>query len=226
MLTDRMGIDIWEVVDAAATKPYGFMRFEPGPGMGGHCLPVDPFYLSWRAREFDMTTEFIELAGKVNQQMPYHCVAKAQRALNDAGIVRQRRAHRGARRQLQARRRRHARVAGAEDHLAAARARRGCQLPRPARPGAARARPAQRAARGGARRRRPRADRHRPSERRPRPGRASARASSSTCAASPAPPASRTSCACERLGLRRGTRREPGGLRADHAARACSSVRT
>jgi UDP-N-acetyl-D-glucosamine dehydrogenase len=86
MLTDRMGIDIWEVVDAAATKPYGFMRFEPGPGMGGHCLPVDPFYLSWRAREFDMATEFIELAGKVNQQMPYHCVAKAQRALNDRGL--------------------------------------------------------------------------------------------------------------------------------------------
>ncbi|HEY3960391.1 MAG TPA: nucleotide sugar dehydrogenase [Solirubrobacteraceae bacterium] len=85
MLTDRMGIDIWEVVDAAATKPYGFMRFEPGPGMGGHCLPVDPFYLSWRAREFDMATEFIELSGKVNQQMPYHCVAKAQRVLNDAG---------------------------------------------------------------------------------------------------------------------------------------------
>jgi UDP-N-acetyl-D-glucosamine dehydrogenase len=86
MLTDRMGIDIWEVVDAAATKPYGFMRFEPGPGMGGHCLPVDPFYLSWRAREFDMATEFIELAGKINQQMPYHCVAKAQRALNDRGL--------------------------------------------------------------------------------------------------------------------------------------------
>jgi UDP-N-acetyl-D-glucosamine dehydrogenase len=86
MLTDRMGIDIWEVVDAASTKPYGFMRFEPGPGMGGHCLPVDPFYLSWRAREFDMATEFIELAGKVNQQMPYHCVAKAQRALNDRGL--------------------------------------------------------------------------------------------------------------------------------------------
>jgi UDP-N-acetyl-D-glucosamine dehydrogenase len=86
MLSDRMGIDIWEVVDAASTKPYGFMPFEPGPGMGGHCLPVDPFYLSWRAREFDMATEFIELAGKVNQQMPYHCVAKAQRVLNDAGL--------------------------------------------------------------------------------------------------------------------------------------------
>ncbi len=86
MLTDRMGIDIWEVVEAAASKPYGFMRFDPGPGMGGHCLPVDPFYLSWRARQFDMATEFIELAGKINQQMPYHCVAKAQRALNERGM--------------------------------------------------------------------------------------------------------------------------------------------
>jgi len=85
MLTDRMGIDIWEVIDAAATKPYGFMRFDPGPGMGGHCLPVDPFYLSWRAREFDLTTEFIELAGKVNQNMPYHCVSKVERVLNDVG---------------------------------------------------------------------------------------------------------------------------------------------
>ena len=84
MLADRMDIDIWEVVDAASTKPYGFSRFEPGPGMGGHCLPVDPFYLSWRAREFDMTAEFIELAGKVNQQMPYHCVEKVERVLNDA----------------------------------------------------------------------------------------------------------------------------------------------
>jgi UDP-N-acetyl-D-glucosamine dehydrogenase len=84
MLTDRMGIDIWEVVDAAATKPYGYMRFEPGPGMGGHCMPVDPFYLAWRAREFDFATEFIELAGKINQQMPYHCVSKIERALNDA----------------------------------------------------------------------------------------------------------------------------------------------
>ncbi|MEA2264819.1 MAG: UDP-N-acetyl-D-glucosamine dehydrogenase [Solirubrobacteraceae bacterium] len=92
LLTDRMGIDIWEVIDAASSKPYGFMRFEPGPGMGGHCLPVDPFYLSWRAREFDMSTEFIELAGKINQQMPYHCVSKVERALNDRG-----RAVRGAR---------------------------------------------------------------------------------------------------------------------------------
>jgi UDP-N-acetyl-D-glucosamine dehydrogenase len=85
LLSERMGIDIHEVVDAAATKPFGFMRFEPGPGMGGHCLPVDPFYLSWKAREYDLTTEFIELAGKVNQAMPYRCVEKIERALNDLG---------------------------------------------------------------------------------------------------------------------------------------------
>jgi UDP-N-acetyl-D-glucosamine dehydrogenase len=83
ILSNRMGIDIWEVVDAAATKPYGFMGFAPGPGMGGHCLPVDPFYLAWRAREFELSTEFIELAGKINQQMPYYCVERIERALND-----------------------------------------------------------------------------------------------------------------------------------------------
>ena len=83
MLCDRMGIDIWEVVDAAATKPYGFMRFEPGPGMGGHCLPVDPFYLSWKAREYGQPTEFVELAGEVNQRMPEFCVERIARALND-----------------------------------------------------------------------------------------------------------------------------------------------
>jgi UDP-N-acetyl-D-glucosamine dehydrogenase len=83
VLADRMQIDIREVVEAAATKPYGFMRFDPGPGMGGHCLPVDPFYLSWKAREHEVTTEFIELAGKVNQQTPYFCVEKVERALND-----------------------------------------------------------------------------------------------------------------------------------------------
>ncbi len=83
MLCDRMGIDIWEVVEAASTKPYGFMRFEPGPGMGGHCLPVDPFYLAWKAREYGQPTEFIELAGEVNQRMPEFCVARIARALND-----------------------------------------------------------------------------------------------------------------------------------------------
>jgi UDP-N-acetyl-D-glucosamine dehydrogenase len=85
ILADRMGIDIWEVVDAAATKPYGFMRFDPGPGMGGHCLPVDPFYLAWKAREYDLSVEFIELAGKVNQAQPYFCVQKIERALNEMG---------------------------------------------------------------------------------------------------------------------------------------------
>jgi UDP-N-acetyl-D-glucosamine dehydrogenase len=85
VLCDRMGIDIWEVIDAAATKPFGFMRFDPGPGMGGHCLPVDPFYLSWKAREYDFYTEFIELAGKINQSMPYFCVDKIERTLNSHG---------------------------------------------------------------------------------------------------------------------------------------------
>jgi UDP-N-acetyl-D-glucosamine dehydrogenase len=85
MLCDRMDIDVWEVVDAAATKPFGFMPFEPGPGMGGHCLPIDPFYLSFKAREYDFPTEFIELAGKINQQQPHFCVNRIVRALNDAG---------------------------------------------------------------------------------------------------------------------------------------------
>ena len=84
-LCDRLGIDVWEVVDAAATKPFGFMRFDPGPGMGGHCLPVDPFYLAFKAREADFYPEFVELAGKVNQTQPAFCVTRIERALNDAG---------------------------------------------------------------------------------------------------------------------------------------------
>ena len=82
---DRMGIDIWEVLDAASTKPFGFMRFNPGPGWGGHCIPLDPFYLSWKAREVGVSTKFIELAGEVNVNMPRYVVEKLQRALNDAG---------------------------------------------------------------------------------------------------------------------------------------------
>ncbi len=82
MLCDRMDIDVWDVIDAAASKPFGFMPFRPGPGLGGHCIPIDPFYLTWKAREFDLHTEFIELAGKVNSQMPQFCVAKVARALN------------------------------------------------------------------------------------------------------------------------------------------------
>jgi len=83
MLCDRLGIDIWEVIDAAATKPFGFMRFEPGPGMGGHCLPVDPFYLAYKAREHDFYTEFIELAGKINQNQPSFCVQRMEHSLNE-----------------------------------------------------------------------------------------------------------------------------------------------
>jgi UDP-N-acetyl-D-glucosamine dehydrogenase len=85
MLCDRLGIDIWEVVEAAGSKPFGFMKFQPGPGLGGHCIPIDPFYLSWKAREVDFWTEFIELAGKVNENMPYFCVTKVTRALNSHG---------------------------------------------------------------------------------------------------------------------------------------------
>jgi UDP-N-acetyl-D-glucosamine dehydrogenase len=81
-LCDRMQIDVWEVVGAAATKPFGFMSFQPGPGLGGHCMPIDPFYLTWKAREYDFYTEFIELAGKVNENMPYWCLGKITRALN------------------------------------------------------------------------------------------------------------------------------------------------
>ena len=84
-LCDRLGIDVWEVIDAAATKPFGFMRFDPGPGMGGHCLPVDPFYLAFKAREHDFYPEFIELAGKVNQAQPRYCAGLIKRELNDLG---------------------------------------------------------------------------------------------------------------------------------------------
>lgn len=80
---DRMGIDIWRVLDAAETKPFGFMRFNPGPGWGGHCIPVDPFYMSWKAREFEVQTKFIELAGEINSRMPEYVVHKLQCALNE-----------------------------------------------------------------------------------------------------------------------------------------------
>jgi UDP-N-acetyl-D-glucosamine dehydrogenase len=85
ILAHRMEIDVWEVIDAAATKPFGFMPFEPGPGMGGHCLPVDPFYLAWKAREYDFPAEFVELAGKTNQNQPYFCAQRVIEALNHAG---------------------------------------------------------------------------------------------------------------------------------------------
>jgi UDP-N-acetyl-D-glucosamine dehydrogenase len=81
-LCERMKIDVWEVLDAAATKPFGFMSFKPGPGLGGHCIPIDPFYLTWKAREYDFYTEFIELAGKVNENMPWYCRSLISQALN------------------------------------------------------------------------------------------------------------------------------------------------
>jgi UDP-N-acetyl-D-glucosamine dehydrogenase len=81
-LCERMGISVWEVVEAASTKPFGFMSFKPGPGLGGHCIPIDPFYLTWKAREYGFYTEFIELAGKVNENMPYHCRSLISQALN------------------------------------------------------------------------------------------------------------------------------------------------
>jgi UDP-N-acetyl-D-glucosamine dehydrogenase len=83
-LCDRLGIDVWEVVEAASSKPFGFMRFDPGPGMGGHCLPVDPFYLAFKARQHDFYPEFIELAGKINQAQPAFCVERIERVLNQA----------------------------------------------------------------------------------------------------------------------------------------------
>jgi UDP-N-acetyl-D-glucosamine dehydrogenase len=85
LIYERMGIDVWEVLDAASTKPFGFMRFDPGPGWGGHCIPIDPFYLSWKAREHGVSARFIELAGEVNVRMPEHVVEKLVRALNARG---------------------------------------------------------------------------------------------------------------------------------------------
>jgi len=85
MLFDRMGIDIWEVIEAAKTKPFGFQPFYPGPGLGGHCIPIDPFYLTWKAREYDFSTRFIELAGEINTHMPYYVVQKTIEALNEHG---------------------------------------------------------------------------------------------------------------------------------------------
>ena len=83
MILDKMGIDVWEVIQAASTKPFGYMPFYPGPGLGGHCIPIDPFYLTWKAREFEMNTRFIELAGEVNTSMPHWVVDKVMNALND-----------------------------------------------------------------------------------------------------------------------------------------------
>jgi UDP-N-acetyl-D-glucosamine dehydrogenase len=83
LMCDRMGLNVWEIIDAAATKPFGFMPFYPGPGLGGHCIPIDPFYLSWKTRQAGIEARFIELAGYINGQMPMFVVEKVQKALND-----------------------------------------------------------------------------------------------------------------------------------------------
>ena len=135
-LCDRMDIDVWEVIDAAATKPFGFASFKPGPGLGGHCIPIDPFYLTWKAREFDFSTRFIELAGEVNNNMPYFCRSVISQALNHgAQQVGERLEDPDRRRRLQARHRRLARDAGREADPPAAERRRRRRLPRPVRPG-------------------------------------------------------------------------------------------
>jgi UDP-N-acetyl-D-glucosamine dehydrogenase len=85
LMCDRMRIDVWEVIDAAATKPFGFMPFYPGPGLGGHCIPIDPFYLSWKTKQAGIEARFIELAGYINGHMPHFVADKVQNALNDAG---------------------------------------------------------------------------------------------------------------------------------------------
>jgi UDP-N-acetyl-D-glucosamine dehydrogenase len=85
LLCERMGLDVWEVIDAAATKPFGFMPFRPGPGVGGHCIPVDPYYLAWRARQFGFSDRFVEVAGDINLAMPRHVVDLVAEALNDRG---------------------------------------------------------------------------------------------------------------------------------------------
>jgi len=85
MLCERMGMDIWEVIEVAKSKPFGFQAFYPGPGLGGHCIPIDPFYLTWRARKFDFSTRFIELAGEINTYMPYYVVERTVEALNRRG---------------------------------------------------------------------------------------------------------------------------------------------
>lgn len=85
MLCDRMGLDVWEIIEAAATKPFGYMPFYPGPGLGGHCIPIDPFYLTWKAREYGFTTRFIELSGEINTSMPHYVVSRVMEALNSHG---------------------------------------------------------------------------------------------------------------------------------------------
>ena len=140
LMCDKMNIDVWEVVDAAKTKPFGFMAFYPGPGLGGHCIPIDPFYLSWKAKQTGFDPRFIELAGHINAGMPHYVVDKVAEALNT-----KRKSINGSnvldrRRRLQARHRRHARIAGPRRHGAAPRKGRDRVVCRSVRAGTARPR--------------------------------------------------------------------------------------
>ena len=116
LLSLRMGVDIWEVIDAAATKPFGFHPFYPGPGLGGHCIPIDPFYLSWKAKEYDFSTRFIELAGEVNESMPAHVVQSVGEGAQPAQEGRERIEDPDAGHGLQEGHRRPSRVAFADHH--------------------------------------------------------------------------------------------------------------
>ena len=133
LLCERMGIDIWEVIQAASSKPFGFMPFTPGPGVGGHCIPVDPYYLSWKAREYDFYTKFIELAAEVNQSMPYHVVEIVADALSRQGEMSAGSTRAGPGRRLQARYRRRPQLAGGTRHRASPGAWRPGELQRPVR---------------------------------------------------------------------------------------------
>ncbi len=133
LLCERMGLDVWEVVGAAATKPFGFMPFWPGPGVGGHCIPVDPYYLSWRARQFGVSERFVELAADVNGSMPDHVAELVARALERRGIDVGRRSRRNSGRGFQAKRSRRAQFPSCSGDCPAGVARRSSQLPRPAR---------------------------------------------------------------------------------------------
>ena len=128
LMCDRMGINVWEVIDAAATKPFGFMPFYPGPGLGGHCIPIDPFYLSWKTKQAGIEARFIELAGYINGQMPHFVVDKIQNALNDHSQAAAWLARAHPRRGLQAQHRRCSRIARAGYYPSADPARRARDL--------------------------------------------------------------------------------------------------
>ncbi len=165
IVCDKLGVDVWEVIEAAATKPFGFMKFTPGPGIGGHCIPLDPHYLAWKMRTLNYKTRFIDLASEINSQMPAFVVEKVSHALNMRPQAGQRQPHPRARRRLQARHRRRARESGARRDPPARGARRGRRVPRSVhrqraggRPRPHGRRPHEGTCRGGGRRR----HRHRP----------------------------------------------------------------